>query len=610
MTMSLFRFIFTFVFFLTAISQAEQRFIATASSNEVSAGERLQISFSLENASGTDFKAPAFKGFSVLSGPSRMQSTQIINGKVTNSISYTYVLLADNPGKFTIDPASIVVDNKRISSNAISITVTKGAAAQTKQSDEEVNLNQKAKDIVDKNLFIRLSVDKTQAYQGQPIVATYKLYVHPQLQVLNLGQPKMPTFNGFWTQDLGIKELNFANEQLEGTVYRVAELKKVVLLPQQSGVLEIEPMEIESVVRLEVQGSSRRRSPFGDSFFDDFFNRSYRDFKFNIKSRSSKINITALPPNPPADFNGAVGNLKFEASLDKSKALTGDAITLKVKISGSGNIKLIEPMALNLPSDIDVFEPNISENINIGNNGMTGSKTIEYYLIPRNPGKFKIGPLSFAYFDLNAKSYSTQQSDEFTLEVEQGKGDASNLISGVDKKNVEYIGKDILYIKTKPTDLSKENTRFFGSSTFIIFSLLPVLLLPLFFFLAKRRDEIKGNTSLMKLRRANTLARKRLATARKLITGNNKDAFYEEISKALWGYSSDKLSAPVSKLTLDSIKSELAARKVKDDLIIRLTETINYCESARFAPSAELLSNQQVYEDAAKIIAELEGELR
>lgn len=602
--------LFTLVLLFTAILKTEPRFIASVSSNEVSAGERLQINFTLENASGTDFKAPSFKGFSVLSGPSRMQSTQIINGKVTSSISFTYVLLADNPGKYTIDPASIVVDNNRINSNSITITVNKGATTQPKQNDEEINLNQKAKDIVDKNLFIRLSVDKTQAYQGQPIVATYKLYVHPQLQVLNLGQPKMPTFNGFWTQDLGIKELKFTNENFEGTVYRVTELKKVVLLPQQSGLLEIEPMEIESVVRLEVQGSSRRRSPFGDPFFDDFFNRSYRDFKFNIKSRNSKINVTALPSNPPANFNGAVGNLKFETTMDKTKAVTGDAITLKVRISGSGNIKLIEPMALNLPTDIDVFEPKISENLNIGNNGMTGSKTIEYYLIPRNPGKFKIGPFSFAYFDLSTKSYSVQQSEEFLLEVEQGKGDASNLVSGVDKKNVEYVGKDILYIKTKPIVFTKEQSSFLGSPTYIILSLLPVLLFPLFLFLARRRDEMKDNASLMKLRRANALARKRLATARRLITSNNQDEFYDEISKALWGYSSDKLSTPVSELTIDKIKSELTNRNVKEDLINRMTEAINYCESARFAPSAELLSSQQVYEDAAKIIAQLEGELK
>ena len=601
-------FIFAIIILLSAELYGQVSFVAEVSENQVSVGDRIQVQFILNNANGKDFRPPSFKGFSVLSGPSTTQSSQWINGKSSSSISYVYLVQADMEGRYTIEPASINVDGKKMTSNSVTINVVKGGA-KPKQTTDESKLNQQAQDIVNKNLFLKLIVNKQTAYQGEPIVATYKLYIHPQLSVLQLGQAKMPTFTGFWTQELPIKQLQFANETVNGVTYKVADVKKVVLLPQQSGKLMIDPMEIESVVRLEVKNNRRQRSPFDDDFFDSFFNNNYRDFKFNIKSRSSEISIKVLPKGAPVGYAGAVGTLQLKSSLDKNKLKTGDAATLKITISGYGNLKLIEPLNLNLPPDFDVFDPKITDNVDIGVNGMSGSKTFEYYLIPRNPGEFKIDPVVFTYYDLNRNEYLNLFTESFVINVEKGAG-GSSVISGVNKEGIKYIGKDISYIKTDLSSIKRNNKNFSSSPLFFTMIVLPFILFGFLFFYVRKREEQQGNQSLMKLKRARSLAKKRLSQALKHSMNNNENEFYDEISKVLWGYISDKLSIPVSSLTRHTAVNLLNKKFVDDKLITQLTETIDYCEFVRFAPGTERRSMKDVYDSSANIIAELEGALK
>ena len=601
-------FIFAIIILLSAELYGQVSFVAEVSENQVSVGDRIQVQFILNNANGKDFRPPSFKGFSVLSGPSTTQSSQWINGKSSSSISYVYLVQADMEGRYTIEPASINVDGKKMTSNSVTINVVKGGA-KPKQTTDESKLNQQAQDIVNKNLFLKLIVNKQTAYQGEPIVATYKLYIHPQLSVLQLGQAKMPTFTGFWTQELPIKQLQFVNETVNGVTYKVADVKKVVLLPQQSGKLMIDPMEIESVVRLEVKNNRRQRSPFDDDFFDSFFNNNYRDFKFNIKSRSSEISIKVLPKGAPVGYSGAVGTLQLKSSLDKNKLKTGDAATLKITISGYGNLKLIEPLNLNLPPDFDVFDPKITDNVDIGVNGMSGSKTFEYYLIPRNPGEFKIDPVVFTYYDLNRNEYLNLFTESFVINVEKGAG-GSSVISGVNKEGIKYIGKDISYIKTDLSSIKRNNKNFSSSPLFFTMIVLPFILFGFLFFYVRKREEQQGNQSLMKLKRARSLAKKRLSQALKHSMNNNENEFYDEISKVLWGYISDKLSIPVSSLTRHTAVNLLNKKFVDDKLITQLTETIDYCEFVRFAPGTERRSMKDVYDSSANIIAELEGALK
>jgi uncharacterized membrane protein len=606
--MKLYTLIFTVLVLSINFVYSETKFYTQLSSNTVLVGDRLEVSFVLENVGGSNFKSPSFKGFSVLSGPNRSQSTQWVNGVTNSSTTFSYILSADVAGKFTINSAYITVDGKRMHTKPVTVTVVKGQKQSKDNNNDEINLNNQAEKIIRKNLFLKLYVDKRQAYEGESIVATYKLYVHPQLQLINLGQPTMPTFNGFWTQDLGIKELKFHTETINGIPYRVADLKKVVLLAQQSGDLNIEPMKIESVVRLAVQGRRRRsHSPFDDPFFDDFFNRNYRDFKFTITSQSSKIHIKPLSPNPPDYFAGAVGDLNMETTIDKNKAKTGDAITLKIKISGKGNLKLIDALPLDLPPDIDVFDPKITDNISVSTSGMSGSLTFEYYLIPRTPGKYKIKPVVFTYFDLSKKKYKILTSDEFVISVTKGLDNSSTVVSGVNKKDVKYLGKDIRFIKTNWSDIGFGKSRFSTSIYFYLLLILPVIIFILIFFYTRRREELNRDAMLMRNRKANAVAKKRLTKARQYIGNNNENEFYEEISKVLTGYTADKLSILPSEFTRETAKNKLIQKKVNDDIIERLLSTINYCESVRFAPSTEKLSMKEVYNKASKIITDLEG---
>ncbi len=603
--------IIVFVFFLFTFSSiAKTKFYTQVSANQVSVGDRIQVSFVLENANGNNFKPPTFKGFSVLSGPNQSTSTQWINGKMSSSITYYYILSADMPGKFTINSAYITVDGKRLKTQPVTITVTKGSKPKKNRSSDEADLSEQAEKIVRKNLFLKLYVSKSQAYEGEAIVATYKLFVHPELQLVNLAQPKMPTFNGFWTQDLGDNKLNFTNETLNGVMYRVAVLKKVVLLPQQSGELEIEPMEIESVVRFKVRSKRRGYNPFDDPFFDSFFNSNYRDFRFTIKSGSSKIKVKPLPPNAPPSFAGAVGKLQLKTHIDKLKAKTGDAVTLKITVSGYGNLKLIEPLPLELPTDIDMYDPKISENIKVTASGMSGSKTFEYYLIPLNPGQFKIKPVVFTYFDLSENKYKTLHSDEFILDVVKGSGNASAVISGVNKKDVEYLGKDIRFIKTNWSGESNSMNGFAGSTAFYVLLLAPFPLFLFIFIYARRREELQRDKKLLRNRKAKAVAKKRLAEAGKYVDKNMENEFYEEISKALSGYVADKLAIPYAEFTLDNAATELKKRNVKPELIEKLISTIEHCDSVRYAPSTEKISMKDVYNRASEVIMELEGVLK
>jgi len=601
---------FVLLFFLLAFSHLtadNARFTASVSKNPVSAGEQFQLTFSLENAGGTNFKPPSFKGFSILMGPSQSQSMSVVNGQMSQSISYSYVLQAGNEGNYTIGPATVEVNGNTLKTNSITMNVVKGAVQPKNQNKDEKTLDAQANDVIKKNLYLKLNISKSDAYQGDQIIATYTLYVHPELQLLQLNPSKEPSFNGFWTQNIDIGKVQFRTETVNGVPFKVAVIKKVVLIPQQTGKLVADPYVFECAVRLAVQGQRQRRS-----FFDDFFNNnSYKDFKYDATSGSANINVKALPGSTPVDFKGGVGNLSFRAWLDKTETKTNEPVTLKVQVSGSGNLKLIEPFGLNLPPDIETFDPKVNDNINVTPSGISGNRVFEYILIPRHSGEFKIDPIKFTYFNPSSKQYVNLSSGPFTLKVEQGTGsESSQIISGVNKEDVKFIGKDIRYLKSSTANLSRNGHRFFASGSFWLMSALPLMFFIFFFIYQKRKEKMQGDRALLKLKRATKVARKRLAEANKFLKQSKQDKFYEELSKALWGYLSDKLGIDFADLTKDSASNTLAGMNVPEDKITKYMETIDYCEFARFAPAEQTFEMQKVYEDAVSIISDLEGNLR
>ncbi len=619
------------LYFLTAfilitssvlLYSANEKFTTSVNKNKVGVGEQIQLTYSLENAQGNNFKPPTFKGFSVLAGPSSSNYTQIINGKVSSSMSYTYILRAENEGTYSIPGAAITVNGSRLSSNSVNITVTKASPNQQSRNNSQSNLQNQgnqsnkqdnsktldaqANDVIAKNMFIKLNVNKSTCYKGEPIYAVYKLYINPELTLLNLTSPKMPVFNGFWSQEIEIKAIEFTGTEIvNGIRYKTAELKKVVLIPQQSGDLTVDGLNLDSKVRLRVQGQqSRSNDPF-DDFFGGGFGSSFRDFNYEVKSQTAKVKVKALPENAPAQFNGAVGNYKFDVSLDKDKVMQNEPVSLKVKISGSGNLKLVQAPELNLPPDIEKFDPKINDNISISAAGLSGEKTFEYILIAKNPGQFKIPALTFVYFDYSKGQYISISSKELLLNVEKGNYQ-DYASSSVNKQDVQYLGKDIRFIKDD-SNLNPVGYSFIKSSMFYILTALPIMCFIIFILYKRRKDEINENQDIYKSKYANKTAIKALSAAKKKYNEGDITAVYEEVHKSILNYFAHKFTMDNADLSKDNISIVLNSKNYSMETIETVNDILQTCEMARYAPVAEAEDANHLINQAEMAITSMEG---
>jgi len=440
---------------------------------------------------------------------------------------------------------------------------------------------------------------------GEQIVATYKLYAHSDLNIVDLSYDKTPSFNGFWAQIIGDGEPKWKQEIVAGVPFRTATIKQVILFPQQSGKLKLEPMKFKSVVRLRTgnNNNSRRKN----SFFDDFFDRgSFKNFDYVVKSNQININVKELPSPTPDEFNGGVGALAMEAWFDKTKTVTGEPVTLKIKISGNGNLKLIDEPIIYLPNDFEVYDPKISDNVTVRTSGTSGNIIFEYLMIPQNPGEFKVAPVTLSYFDLDKKSYIKLKSDPFLISVGKGEELATGSVSsGVNKENVQYLGKDIRFIKTE-TQLKRYTSSFFATGFYYILIALSPICVIIIFFYRKNQDNLNRNLNVMKTRKANKIAQKRLQHAKKYLNENNIENFHEELLASLWGYLSDKLSIERSELNKESATGSLSLKKIDSEIINKLTQTIDDCEFARYAPSASAVSPESLLKNGEEIISKLE----
>ncbi|MEO5571394.1 MAG: BatD family protein [Bacteroidia bacterium] len=586
-----------------------QSLSATIDRNPVAAGEQFQVTFNL-NASGSNFQGPAFSDFFVLAGPSVSTSMNIINGSVSQSQSYTYFLQAKTEGTFKIGAAYVNCNGKKLESPPFTITVAKGNPKQQGQQQgqqQQQQGNEENGGLSANDVFLRASVDKTNVYRGEGIVVTYKLYT--KVQLVNYAITKAPSLNGFWSQDIQMPaQLNLKSETLNGVQYGVGEIKKVVLFPQQSGTLTLDPMEGECIARVKTK-SQQSNNPF-DMFNDPFFGRGVRDVKTGVKSDAVKITVKELPATAPASFSGSVGKFNFEASLDKNKTKSNEPVTLKIKISGRGNLSLIDPPKINFPPDIETYDPKVVNNFITSVAGSSGNKIFEYLLIPRHEGNYKIDPVQFSYFDLEKKSYVSSSSSAFNLEVERGRGDNSVATSGVGKVDVQILGKDIRFIKTGNIIFLNADKEFYGSPLFYLLLISPFILFVLLIIFRKRKEKRDSNIVLVKSSKANKLARKRLVIAKKLLNEKNNEKFYDESFKALWGYTGDKLGIPPADLSKETAANALKQKNVSDETIAKLTSTLDYCEFARFASATAGVSPENIYNDSVAIITKLEEEIK
>lgn len=612
------RFLFYLIFFIIGsgnIFAEDVKFYVSAPST-VGSGQQFAVTFTV-NAAASNLKAPSFKGFSVLSGPNQSSSSsmQIINGRMSQSVSYsfTYYLQAGSEGSYTISPAKITVEGKSYETESFTIKVVKSAANsanQQQQQQQQQGGQSTGGNISDKDLFLRASVSNASPYLGEQVIVTYKLYTSVAIAQYSIN--KLSSNKGFWSEDL-TKENEKPKqykEYLNGKQYIVAEIRKVALFPQESGRLNVEPLEVDVIAQIQNQ---RRRTNSIFDFFDDPFSSSVQNVKKVLKANNLTINAKPLPSaNKPEDFAGAVGNFTFRADIDKTELKANEAVNLKFTISGRGNIKLIDKLNVVFPTDFETYDPKISDNINTSDNGVSGTKTFDYLLIPRNQGVYTIKPVTFTYFDLNKGKYITLSSPEYTLKVAKGDGKQQNnvALTSVNQEEIKYIGSDIEHIKTKAMKLNNKGEHFFLSDLFFVFSVIPLLLFIAALIFRRKHIKLRSNIALLKNRKATKVANKRLKKAKTYLVSKEKDKFYIEISQALWGYISDKFSIPLSDLSMDSVREALTKQNVAEDIISDFIKTLNNCEFARFAPGDESLTMDKIYKEASDIISKTENELK
>ncbi len=603
-------FLANILFILTVIPGYSEDIKFTVSApGVVAVGEQFRLTYTL-NSKGDEFNPPEFDNFYVIAGPSTSynQSTQIINGKVTRNVSYTYtyILQSTREGKFTIPPATVVIKKKQYSTNSLQIEVIKRKTPQpqTRTPATQSQNNQGLANIVNEDLFVRVLVDKSNVYQGAHLVATIKIYSRVNLS--GFEKVDLPDFNGFYMQEIEIPPLkSLERENIDGQIYGTGVIKKYLLFPQHSGNIVIEPVEVECLVQQTV-----RRTP--QSFFDDFFSfNSVRNTKKFISSPEVTINIKPLPSGAPSSFSGTVGSVNMIADLDKSSVKENDAVTLKITLKGTGNLKLAEAPVVDFPPDFETYDPKVTTNLKAGVSGTAGSKTFEYLVIPRHAGNYRIAPVKYSFFDPDSKKYKNLTSGEFLIKVSEGEeGEPGNIVSGFTKEDVRYLGKDIRFIKTGPIKVKEKGKTLFGSTLFFLVHSGLIVLFLLVFVLVRYFAKRNANVILLRNRRANKQAKKRLKSAGREMRSNNAKGFFEEVLKALRGYMSDKLSIPLSELSQENIRQSIENKTVDKKLFDKFVELVDTCEYAQYAPAGESVSLEDIYRKAIKIISKLEQEIR
>lgn len=585
------------------------RFVAEAADVVVS-GDQVRLVFTVNSQDIKDFRAPSIKGFDVLMGPSRSQqsSIQIINGKRTSnsSTAFTYILLAGNPGTYTIPAASVEVNGEKVFSNAISIKVlpqdqTSGNSGNNGGGSASSSRSQAAGSRISANdLFITATASKTTVHEQEAILLTYKVYT-----VVNLRQlyGKMPDLKGFHTQEVELpQQKTFTLEHYKGRNYNTTVWSQYVLFPQQTGKLEIPSITFDGVVAQQT---------ISDDPFDAFFNGGgYVEVKKKITTPKVVINVQPLPAKP-AGFSGAVGEFKLASSINATDVKTNDAVTIKLTLSGTGNMKLIGTSEVKFPQDFEIYDPKVTDDYKLTNSGLTGTKTFEYLAIPRHAGNFTIPAIEFTYFDLKSNSYKTLKTEAYNLKVAKGQGNADQVISDfTNKESVKMLGKDIRFIKLGDSSLRPKGDFFFGTVGYYLCYLIPLLLFVVFAVIYRQKALENANVAKVKTKKANKVATRRMKLAGKLLAENKKNEFYDEVLKALWGYISDKLSIPVSQLSKDNIEAELTNYGVQEALIAEFIGVLNECEYARYAPGNENEAMDKVYSASVEVISKMENSIK
>lgn len=576
----------------------------------VAMGTQFEVSFTVNHKDARDFRAPSFDNFIVDFGPTRSSQsyTSVVNGNMTqvNNLTYTYILRPTKEGSFTLDKASISVKGKTFTSDKQTIKVVPEDKTPNRSGANSGNVK-KGKQVDKLDVFIVAQLSKSNVYEQEATVLTHKLYVS-SISLSGIRLIKSPDFKGVHAQDLiNTNNVRWELEHYKGRNYRTAILKQQVLLPQQSGKIKIDPITYE----VEVEQPMEFDDPF-DAFFNSARSSSFRQ---NISSPALTLNVRPLPSNKPMDFSNGVGKFSLTSSVSSNQVKANEAVTIKLVISGTGNMKLMSTPVVEFPADFEVYDPKVEDHLRITSEGETGNRVIEYLVIPRHDGNFKIDPIKFSYFDLRSQNFKTLSTDAITLKVEKSASGSTNsnptaVSNFTNKEDLKILNEDIRFIKLNPAHI-KENTDFIqGTTGYRMFFLISSIIFIVFIAFNAKQAKLNSNVALVRNKKANKMAKNRMKAAYKLMQAGNKEEFYDEVLRALWGYISDKLTIPVSKLSKDNIDQELTNKEVEESLRKDFINVLNDCEFAKFAPGDDSLSMDKILARATQLIGNLEGVIK
>lgn len=574
-------------------------------------GDYFTVRFVVD-ARASGFQGPSFKGFSLRSGPNTSSSSSFsfVNGQMTSSVQtvYSYTLAADAVGTFTVDPATCTADGKKVSSQSFTIKVEKGDPNRRQQQQQQQQQQRQAynpwdqqprqaSEIDSKSLFARASVSKSNPYQGEQVIVTYKIYT--QVPLSQYAIDKLPGNRGFWAEDLSEGgQIKQYEETVGDRRYQVAEIRRGALFAQESGNLTIEPLDLN--VLAMVQRQRRRTGTILDLFDDPFFS-AREAVERPLSTNRIQVKVKPLPAAPDG-FSGAVGRFDVQGGLSLDRVKANEAVSYRITVSGSGNLMLINAPTPDFPNVFEVYDPQIDDNIKKGDNGISGSRTFEWVLIPRTQGKYTIPSMDFVFFDPSTGRYVTKTIAPQTIEVE--KGDARNIAHTGSKDDVRLLNSDINYLR--PTGrLQPLRAEDHAGPLFWIVAALIVLATAATILLVRRRQAAEQDVAGMRMKRAVRLARKRLKRAEAHLHDADSNAFYEEIYRAIWGCLSDKYNIPLSTLSRDTVTQCLVDKQVPAEQQERIMKVLQEVDLARFAPGDAHVQMQSIYDDALNMIVAL-----
>ena len=580
-------YILAILLFTAHIAFAQIEFKTEVSKNKLGVNQRFKIEFTVNKQGADNFVPPSFTNFKIVGGPSSSVNQSWINGKASYSQAYIYIIQPKKMGEFTIEPAKIEYKGETFTSNSVKITVTKEVEIPKDPNNPEY--------VAQQSIHLVAEVSNLSPYVGEGIYVVYKLFVSENINLNGSRITESPQYKGFWNQDILVKDVNFKRGKYNGEDYRYVILKKAVLIPQRSGKLVIEPIEMDFSLGI----------PTGRGDF--FGNMITRNINYSTKSATKNIQVKALPEEgKPIDFSGAVGELDFKVTANKKVLKANEASQIKVEISGRGNLKLFEIPKITTPAELEVYTPEHKEQVATSLNGLRGTISDTYTVVPQFKGKYKIPEVAFSYFSPKEKKYKTITTDAIIVDVTEGKELPSSVAANgntIQKQQVVSNDNNFRFIALNTTFKPIIEEEFLNSTLFYVLLLFPFLAIPIAIIIGNRRAKRAGDVFGNKIRKADKLARKYLSTAKKQL--GNQESFYIALEKALHNFLKAKLHVETSEISQERIAEILKNKNVEDTVIEEFVSVLNNCDFARYTPSTNVLMNQD-FDKAKNIITKID----